>query len=145
MVCEITAHHLPQPSPLLRDGIVLPFVQLLFDRLQPLPHSVATRVPLQLKGTVSCRATDVVEAQKRERLRRPQPSLCTSFGGESSEGKNSRLFRMQRQRKLGKAFPKLCEKHSGVRIVLKTGDNIVGISHEYDITLGLSVSPLISP
>lgn len=52
---------------------------------------------------------------------------------------------MQRQRKLCQTLPEFREKRFGVHLVLKTGDDIVGISHARGFTLNSAMSPPINP
>jgi hypothetical protein len=54
-------------------------------------------------------------------------------------GFETRLFRMQGKHKLLHAFAQLRQKPHGVGLVLETGDNVVGIAHEDDLSLGVAV------
>src|SRR5207245_5176889 len=57
----------------------------------------------------------------------------------------ARLVRMQAQREAFQPLAQGRQKPLGIGPVLKAGDEVVGISHDDDVPLGVTVSPLPRP
>ena len=52
---------------------------------------------------------------------------------------------MQRQRELLQPLAQSRQETHGVALVLKAGDDIVGVAHDHDVARGLAPSPPLGP
>src|SRR5580692_3723231 len=85
VVLVITVEYAPQPSSNLRHRFVHPPTEFLLDCLQFLAPSVALGDAPDFKSPQTVLRTDVLEAQKGERLRLPFPTLLPVLPGEAPE------------------------------------------------------------
>jgi hypothetical protein len=75
VVCKEAGDDLPQPVPLLRDGLMHSLPQLCFDLLELGRHAVTSGLPLEPEITPPRLAADEAKAQKVEGLRFAEPAL----------------------------------------------------------------------
>ena len=85
MVLVIAVEHALQPSADLRHRFVHPPAEFLFDRLQFLPPSVAVGYAPDFESPQTVLRTDMLEAQKGERLRFPFPTFVPVLPGIAPE------------------------------------------------------------
>src|ERR1700691_850016 len=62
VICKITAYHLSQPAPLLRDRSMHPPTQFSFKGLELYPHPIPASLPFKLEVPRSGASADVREA-----------------------------------------------------------------------------------
>jgi hypothetical protein len=74
-------------------------------------------------------------------LAAPSPSLDR----KAAELDKARLIGVQLQAKLRQSLAKFHQELLGVRLVLKPSDDVVGVTHEDDISPSGSLTPVLSP
>src|SRR6516165_2839654 len=94
MVCEIAAHHAPQPLSLLRDRFVHSSPQFFLDGSQLGTHPVPARLPLKLEAALAGAPADVSEAKEVEHLRFTKTSPRSRFRRRAAKLDQARLVRM---------------------------------------------------
>ncbi len=119
--------------------------QFFLDDSQLGAHPITARLPLQLEVTPAGAAGDVSETKKRKRLRFAKTAPRAIPGRVAAELDEASLVRMQRECKLLHPLLQFRVKALGVSLVLKAGDNIVGIAHKNDVTVCVVMTPPLSP
>src|SRR6266851_5669826 len=138
-------HHLPQPLSLARDRIVHPAPKLLLDLPHLGPFAVAAGPPKEQKPAAPRPAADMGEAEEVERLRLAEPRPFPLLRRPAAELDQTGLVRMQGQRKLRQPIPQFRLEPLGIGLVLKAGNDVVGIAHQDDVSLGMVASPPLRP
>src|SRR5258707_7936338 len=141
MIGEVASHDLPQPGALLVDRGVQAASHGLLDLAQPGPQPVAPRLPLQGELAVPGAPTDVGEAQEVEGLRLAEAAPLAVCRRMATELDQTRLVRMQTEHIAFQSLSQGRKKPHGVGLVLETGDEVVGVAHHDDVSLGMAVSP----
>ncbi len=80
------------------------------------------------------------EPEERKRLRftdTAPPAVDRRMAGELDE---AGLVRMQRERELLQPPPQVRQKASGLGLVFEADDDIIGIAHDDDVTLGMALA-----
>src|ERR1700682_3674698 len=85
------------------------------------------------------------EAEEVERLRLAKPRPFPLLRRSAAELDQTGLVRMQGQRKLRQPIPQFRLKPLGIGLVLKAGNDVVGIAHQDDVSLGMVASPPLRP
>ena len=98
-------------------------------------HKVAFRV----------RATVVREPEERECFRFPFAAFPAIRRRKASERDQPRLLRMDLQPKLRQPLLKISQKPFSVRLMLKSGDEIVGVADNNHVTARDFLSPYLDP
>src|SRR6266481_8119312 len=145
MIGKVARYDLPQPRTLLIDPDMQAAAQGLFDLAQLGPQPVAPRLPVQGELAVPGAPADVGEAQEVEGLRLAKAAPFAVCRRMAAELDQARLVRMQAQREAFQPLAQGRQKPLGIGPVLKAGDEVVGISHDDDVPLGVTVSPLPRP
>lgn len=122
-----------------------PPLQLFLDSLQLGTHPVSASLPFKLECASSGAPTDVGKSEKVERLRFAKTSFGSMFNRIAAKLNQPGLVRMQRQCKLLQPLSHIREKASGIDLMLKTDNTIVGIAHNDDVTLSMVASPPVCP
>jgi hypothetical protein len=82
MVLVIAQHNLPKPCTGLAGTVMLPALKFSLNRFQLRHHSLLCRNPSDGKSSAAIALPTVVdEAQKREGLRFPSPTLLSVLSG----------------------------------------------------------------
>ena len=144
-VAKVPRHDLPEPSPLLGDGSVHALAQTFLDLLQLRPHAVRPGLPLDLEAALAGFAADQREAEEGEGLRLAKPASLPVRRRMAAELDEPGLVRMQRQRKRPQPFAHRVPEAPGVALVLKAGDDVVGVPHDDHVALRLAPSPALGP
>ena len=105
MVLVVAGEYASQPSADVRCRSVHPPTELLLDFLQFLPPSVAVGDAPDFESPQTVLRTDVLEAQKGERLRFPFPTFIPVLPGETPEPDQPGLVFVQFQPILAELFP----------------------------------------
>ena len=100
MVGKVPSHHLCEPRPLNRDGLVHPLAQLLFDVPEFRPHAVCPAYTAQHERAAPRLAADVGKSQEGKGLRFAKTALPSSFSRVAAKFQQSRLVRMECECKL---------------------------------------------
>src|SRR5438128_3714919 len=145
MIGKVARYDLPQPRTLLIDPDMQAAAQGLFDLAQLGPQPVAPRLPEQGDLAVPGASTDVGETQEVEGLRLAQAAPFAVRRRMAAKLDQARLVRMQAQREAFQPLAQGRQKPLGIGPVLNAGDEVVGISHDDDVPLGVTVSPLPRP
>jgi hypothetical protein len=85
------------------------------------------------------------EPEERECFRLSLPSLPTIRRRKAPELDQPCLLRMNLQPKLRQPLLKISQKPFGVRPLLKSGDEIVGVADHYHVALRDFLSPYLDP
>src|ERR1700730_4339316 len=85
------------------------------------------------------------EAEEVERLRLAKPRPFPLLRRSAAELDQTGLVRMEGQRKLGQTNPPLRLATPGIGLVLKAGNDVVGIAHQDDVSLAMVASPPLRP
>src|SRR5260370_31611574 len=85
------------------------------------------------------------EAEEVERLRLAKPCPLPLLRRPAAELDQTGLVRMQGQRKLRQPIPQFRLEPLGIGLVLKAGNDVVGIAHQDDVSLGMVASPPLGP
>jgi hypothetical protein len=85
------------------------------------------------------------EAQEVKCLRLAKPGLLPLLRRPAAELDQTRLVRMQGQRKSRQPIPQFCLKPLGIGLVFKASDDVVGIAYQDDVSLGMVTSPPLRP
>src|SRR4030088_3695753 len=85
------------------------------------------------------------EAEEVERLRLAKPCPLPLLRRSAAELDQTGLVRMQGQRKLRQPIPQFRLEPLGIGLVLKAGNDVVGIAHQDDVSLGMVASPPLGP
>src|SRR5215472_10335 len=145
MVSVISVDHPPQPFTDPPHRFVHPCSQRLPDSVQLRPYSFARRVAPDGEDAVPGFPAIMRETQKGECFRFSlTPPLTIPFG-ESAEFNQPRFLRMQFQTELAQPFPELPAKPLGVRPVLESHDEIIGVPNSDYVTVGHLVPPCLYP
>ncbi len=126
--------HAPQPSSLFGDRRVPPPPEFLLELMQLGAHPVASRLPPKQEAAAPGASADMREPQEVETLRLAQTTPLAVRRRRAAELDEARLFLMQRERELRHPLVQLRPEPLGVGFVLETGDDVVGIAHEDDIS-----------
>ena len=145
VVGEVARHDLPQPSPLFGDGLVPASPHLLLHVLKFRSQAVAPGLPLEQEFALARLSADEREPEELERLRFTDPTLLAVRRRKAAELDQAGLVRMQRQRKLLQPFAHGVPEASGVGLMFKANDRVVGVSHDDHVARGLPPSPAIGP
>ena len=105
MVLVIAAEHAFQPSADLRHRVVHPPADLLLEFLQFLPPSVPVGDAPDFESPQTVLRTDMLEAQKGERLRFPFSTFVPVLPGETPEPDQPGLVFVQFQPVLAELLP----------------------------------------
>ena len=119
--------------------------QLLLNNSELCPHPLRRRMPPDHKATCRVRATEVHEPEERECFRLLLPSLPSIGRRKTSELNQPCLFRMNLQPELRQPILKVSQKPFGVRPVLESGDEIVGVADHNHVALRDFLSPYLDP
>src|SRR5260221_14081637 len=87
----------------------------------------------------------VGEAEEVERLGLARPVALPLLSRSAAELDQTGLVRMQGQRKLRQPIPQFRLEPLGIGLVLKAGNDVVGIAHQDDVSLGMAASPPLRP
>src|SRR4030081_1207237 len=85
------------------------------------------------------------KAEEVERLRLAKPCPLPLLRRPAAELDQTGLVRMQGQRKLRQPIPQFRLEPLGIGLVLKAGNDVVGIAHQDDVSLGMVASPPLGP
>src|SRR5207237_1118491 len=85
------------------------------------------------------------ETEEVERLRLAKPRPFPLLRRPAAELDQTGLVRMQGQRKLRQPIPQFRLEPLGIGLVLKAGNDVVGIAHQDDVSLGMVASPPLRP
>src|SRR3979490_2331893 len=85
------------------------------------------------------------EAEEVERLRLAKPRPPPPPRPPAAELDQTGLVRMQGQRKLRQPIPQFRLEPLGIGLVLKAGNDVVGIAHQDDVSLGMVAQPPPGP
>src|SRR5216683_4299013 len=85
------------------------------------------------------------EAEEVEGLRLAEPCPLPLLRRPAAELNQTGLVRMQGQRKLRQPIPQFRLEPLGIGLVLKAGNDVVGIAHQDDVSLGMVASPPLRP
>jgi len=144
-ILEVSRDDLPQPSPLLGDGPVHALAQTFFDLSRFRPHAVGSGLPFEQEAALARFAANEGEAEEVEGLRFAEAASLSVGRREAAKLDQARLVRMQRQREFPKPLAHRVPEAPGVALVLKTDDEVVGISHDDHVARGLALSPALGP
>src|SRR5215472_3387387 len=100
VIAEVATNDVPQPFPLIGEGLVHALPQLLFDHPQLRPHAISPGLPFDLEFALAGLAADEGEAQEVEGLRSAEPTPLAAFRRKASELDEPGLLGMQCQREL---------------------------------------------
>ena len=141
MVPEVAADNLLEPLPLLADRLVDPPTQFLLDCLEFCLSAVAPGLPFDQEAPPPGCSADEGEAQEVEGFRLAKPVPPAVFHRVATELNQPGLLRMERQCKFPHPFAQQVEETPRIGFVLETDNEVVGVSHDDDITSGLAPSP----
>src|SRR5262245_43534319 len=79
MVSKISPHHLCEPHPLRRNGLVHPLTQLLLDVPEFSPHAVGTAFAAQHEAATARLAADMGESKECKGFRFSPTAFLPSF------------------------------------------------------------------
>src|ERR1700676_3722228 len=145
-VISIEAHHNPpQPRPLLIDRLVHPSSQFLLDHPQSGAHPVAARFPPELETSPPVLPADVGKTKKVKRLRFAETACPPVRCRVASELNEPRLLRVQRQGERRQTCPHILPEPLGIGLMLEANDDVVSVSHNDDVAMGVAFPPLIRP
>src|ERR1035438_3533739 len=85
------------------------------------------------------------KAKKRKRFWPSQSSSFAIRDCETTKFDQPRLLWMQRERECFHPRFEFRQKRSSVSLVLKTADDVVGVSHDYHVTASMAFPPLLHP
>src|SRR4051794_33101823 len=100
MVGKVPSHHLCEPRPLNRNGLVHPLVQLLLDIPEFRPHAVCPAFTTQHECAAPRLAADMGKSQEGKGLRFAKSALLSSFSRIAAKLQQSGLVRMECEYKL---------------------------------------------
>src|SRR5438094_282157 len=144
MVLVIAVEHALQPSADLRHQVVPPATEFLLDALQFLPPPVAVGNAPDFESPQTVLRTDMLEAQKGERLRFPFPTFVPVLPGEAPKPDQPGLFFVQFQPVLAQLFPQIFDEPLRFIPVLEPNDSIIRVADDDDVALRI-LPPLICP
>jgi len=145
MVVEVALHDRPEPPARLRHRLVHAGAKLPFDFQQLRSHPLPDGSTLYGKAPVPVLPADIREAQKVERLRLTLSSPFPVLFGKPPELNPARFLGMEFQSKLPQPLPKILQKTVCFRLVLKTENDIVGITDDDHVPLCALLAPDIHP
>src|SRR5579862_9261817 len=145
VVLVVTLYHPLHPRSDERDGLMHHPAQLLLNQSELRPHPLRRRMPPDHKPAGRVRATEVREPEERECFRLSLPSLPSTGRGKAPEFDQSRFLRMNLQSELCQPLLKVSQKSFGVRPVLKSDDEIVGVANYNHVALRDFLSPYLDP
>ena len=99
-VCKVPSHHLCEPRPLNRDGLVHPLAQLLLDVHEFRPYTVRPAFTAQHERAAPRHAPNVGKFQEVKGLRFAKTALPSSFSRIAAKLQQPGLVRMECERKL---------------------------------------------
>jgi len=102
-------------------------------------------LPLDQEEALARFAADEGEAQEVEGLRFTQAPPLAVRRRVAAEFDQTSLVRMQCQRKFPQPFAHRLPEAPGVRLVLETDDDVVGVPHDDHVARGLPPSPEVGP
>src|SRR6267142_4582092 len=146
VITIVSRHHRPQPLANFCYGLVHSSAQFRFDRLQLGAFPLTHRAPQYREHPVaSLLPADVREAKKVECLRLPLATPFSSFSSVAAKLDYARFLGMQFQFELGEPRRQFLMKPYGVRLVLKTHDEVISPSHNYYVARGFCLAPVLHP
>src|SRR6266536_5092878 len=146
IITMVSLDHRPQPLSYCSHALVHSFAQFRFDRLQLCAFPLTHRAPPDREHSVASLLTaDMREAKKVECFRLPLAAPFATFGCVAAKLDHARFLGMQFQFELGKAFCQLFVEPLGVRLVLKTHDEVIGPANDDYLALGLGLTPVLHP
>src|ERR1700679_2195162 len=145
VVLVVTLHHTFQPRSGDHYGLMHHPAQFLLNHSELCPHPLCRRMPPDHKTACRVRATEVREPEERECFRLSLPSLPSFGRRKAPELDQPCLFRMNLQPKLRQPLLKISQKPFGIRPVLKSGDEIVGVANHNHVALRDFLSPYLGP
>ena len=108
-------------------------------------HFLTHCLPLHCELPFSRLAAHVREAEEVEGLRLAFAPLLSVVGGKSAELNEARFVGMQFQLEAPQALRKFLLELLGVGAILESGNNVVSIAHDDDITAPCLPPPLVGP
>src|SRR5712691_3602835 len=146
IIAVVSGDHRPQPLAHLRHRLMQPLAQFRFDFTELCAFPLSYRAPINREPpTAALLATTVREAQKVESLRLPLPASFSIVGGKTAKLNQTRFLGMQFQFEVGEPFRQLFVKPRGVRLVLKTHDEVISPADDDDVAFGRCLTPLLHP
>src|SRR5579871_671778 len=122
-----------------------PLPQLHSQLFQLASHSRRLRLPLDDKlSTSSCR-TVMCEPQEVECLWSSQARPCSLSGSKAPKLDESGLALIERQAEFSQSLPECLQQPSCVAFILGPNDAIIGIAHDHDLAVRMSLAPLVYP
>src|SRR5712691_592863 len=133
----VTLNHQPQPLTDFGYPMMHSFAKFRFDFLQLGSFPLTHRPPQYREHPVaSLLATDVREAKKVECLGPPLSATLSIVRCVKAELDNARFLGMQFQFELGEALRQLLMKPLGIRLVLKTHDEVISPANHNHVAFG---------
>ena len=141
-VPEVPADDTTEPFSLFIDRVMPPASHRLLHGLKRHTHSLWVATSGQQKAAPTRRPASVEESEKTKRLRRAAlPSPRPPRLGVAAEFDEPRLVRVQLEGELAQAFAQLAPKPLRVVLVLEAHHQIVGISHDDNVTARMPAAP----
>src|SRR5260370_2001186 len=125
VVTVVSLNDRPQPLTDLRHALVYSFAQFRFDFLQLSAFPLTHRAPQHREHSTSLPTTDLREAQKVECLMLPLSTPLSIVCCKVATLDDARFLGMQFQFELGESLRQFVMKPRGVRLVLKTHDEVI--------------------
>src|SRR5260370_33959886 len=142
----VARNHRPKPLTNFGHSMMHSFAKFRFDFLQLSAFPLAHRPPQRREHPVaSLLATDVGEAKKVECLGLPLSTSLSIIRCVKAELDDARFLGMQFQFELGESLRQLLMKPLGVRLVLKTHDEVISPTDDYNVAFGFCLTPVLHP
>ncbi len=146
VITEKSANNRPQPHSHLWNGRVHAISEFTFYLIQLRLQSFTVCLPKYREHSIaSLLRADMRESEKIKCFRLPSPALPMSSDFIGSELDQPRLLRVHFQTELFKTFFQLFPETFGIHPVLEAHNNVVGISDNDHIAIGLCPAPSMCP
>ena len=145
VVLVVPAQDAGEPASLLGDGLMhaSPYLEPVGPQLGTHPFGVGD--PLQLEPPLPGLRAHVREAEKLERLRLTETPRLPIPGGVAPELDQPRFLGVQLLVELCESFAQVSPEPLRVIPVLETHHEVVGETHDHDITVRVPPPPLVRP
>ena len=146
MIVKVAANDRLQPPPSLGHRVMPSSPQLRLDLLQLRGQALAHRLTLDEKSIrLPSLAAEMRKTQKVEIIRLPLTALLPIVVGVTSKLDEPRFLRVQFQPKLLQPLLPGSVATLGIALMLKTHDDIIGVTDHNDCPSGLLFPPLLDP
>src|SRR6266852_5734034 len=146
VIAVVSPDHRPQPLTDFGHSMMHSFAKFRFDFLQLSALPLAHRPPQHREHPVaSLLATDVGEAKKVECLGLPLSTPFSIVRCVEAELDDARFLGMQFQFELGESLRQVLVEPLGIRLVLKTHDEVISPTDDYYVAFGFCLTPVLHP